>query len=390
MVRSVRHWIRVVTPAEYVLVVVLVLWCVHAWIAVVRNGMGERDAWESTFSTFAALLLVSAGVYAFVRAAYFHPIEHRKYGRWLATTPWRFPQQLPLGPMTLVWQDVLIVGVLTVLVPQFAFDRLIVPVVFLFAYSVAQAGMLCRVQTRWPLYVVLFLVGCAVLTLSNIWFEVLIAILTYAAAHAGIHQLLRRLPFDHADRERLMPVEINRDCPERLVRGWPVPPQSTERWSWCVSHRTAALVGVLVCWLYVCVGYQLQGIPRFSAGMSNAATSIATAVALVRIAIYVVGFVPPITLLGRLATGRLIIPGYDVVFAAPLAVLLIAWVMVDGGASAGIPPLIYGPAAAGVAVWLALALPPRREVWQLTGHHRIAYRFKAALVEQNSSSRRLS
>jgi hypothetical protein len=108
-----------------------------------------------------------------------------------------------------------------------------------------------------------------------------------------------------------------------------------------------------------------------------------------RIVIYVAGYAPPISIFGRVATGRWIIPGYDVVFIAPLAAVAAAWLIMLTGEAAGIAIALYAPLAAGAAVWLALALPPRRETWQLTGHHRIAYRLRAAFVEQGGSSKRL-
>ncbi len=96
---------------------------------------------------------------------------------------------------------------------------------------------------------------------------------------------------------------------------------------------------------------------------------------------------PPISLLGRIATGRLIIPGYDMALLAPLAPILAAGVLPDAATAVGIPMVIGYPVAAGVVIWLALALPPRRTDWQLTGHHRIAYRLRAAYYEKTAASK---
>jgi hypothetical protein len=103
--------------------------------------------------------------------------------------------------------------------------------------------------------------------------------------------------------------------------------------------------------------------------------------------IYTIGYAPPISLLGRLATGRLVIPGYDVVFAAPLAVAMVAWLLPEAAVGIAVPSLIAIPVTAAIAVWLSLALPPRRAVWHYTGQHRIAYRFRAAIYDRSNASK---
>jgi hypothetical protein len=143
----------------------------------------------------------------------------------------------------------------------------------------------------------------------------------------------------------------------------------------------------LPCGLFFCCGYHFREMPDLRAGMLRFLAFLSCAVALGRLWIYVCGFVPPISIFGRLRTGKLILPGYDVVFLAPLAVLATSSLIATLGQQLGLSPLLYMPVAAAVSVWCGLALPPRREDWQLTGHHRIAYKFSAALM-QGSSSRR--
>lgn len=92
--------------------------------------------------------------------------------------------------------------------------------------------------------------------------------------------------------------------------------------------------------------------------------------ALFRLFIYCVPYRPPINLLGRLATGRLIIPGYDKVFVSPLAaavgVPLLAWQLTG----LGLPAKLVMPVAAAAGLYLVLAGPPLYPDWHLTGHHR--------------------
>ncbi|HUG89574.1 MAG TPA: hypothetical protein VML55_01990 [Planctomycetaceae bacterium] len=94
-----------------------------------------------------------------------------------------------------------------------------------------------------------------------------------------------------------------------------------------------------------------------------------------RVGRYVDGHAPPISLRGRVGTGRLIVPGYDRVLLAPAVAAL---------AGAGIPfafrmagwDLQIGLAISTAATLLAiLSLGPTLEEWRLTGNHRIVAGF---------------
>jgi hypothetical protein len=82
-------------------------------------------------------------------------------------------------------------------------------------------------------------------------------------------------------------------------------------------------------------------------------------------------YAPPISLWGRLRTGRWIIPGYDQVFVTPLLVgtilIMLPWTLMQQG----IGPDIYVPLTIGIATIVALAGPPSLMGWRLTGMHRI-------------------
>jgi hypothetical protein len=90
-----------------------------------------------------------------------------------------------------------------------------------------------------------------------------------------------------------------------------------------------------------------------------------------RIFVYLVGYFPPISTMGRVFTGRLIVPGYDVIFLAPLisvvtALALMAW-MKDQGFGGG------AVAASGMTVFFLIILNsgPSLSKWRLTGSHRL-------------------
>src|SRR5258705_8010606 len=53
-------------------------------------------------------LCAIAAVVGNYRATVFNPLASAGYRRWLATTPWRPPQPLPLGPVHLVARDLIV------------------------------------------------------------------------------------------------------------------------------------------------------------------------------------------------------------------------------------------------------------------------------------------
>ncbi len=86
------------------------------------------------------------------------------------------------------------------------------------------------------------------------------------------------------------------------------------------------------------------------------------------------GLRPPITLGGRLMTGRPIIPGYDKIFPTPLLGLCLAagigWV----GFRFGAPPEIHGPIAMTAGLMILTLGGPSLKRWRLTGTHTISLR----------------
>src|SRR5262249_15126958 len=98
---------------------------------------------------------------------------------------------------------------------------------------------------------------------------------------------------------------------------------------------------------------------------------VALAVPGARFGIYCDGYAPPISFLGRLATGRWIIPRYDQVFVAPL--LAVAAGSTLGGVAVllGLDLVVALPVVIAVVLFLSLGLGPSLQVWRLTGNHRI-------------------
>jgi len=80
---------------------------------------------------------------------------------------------------------------------------------------------------------------------------------------------------------------------------------------------------------------------------------------------------PPVSFFGRIATGRLIITGYDQVMLAPLAILLTALAVTQIGNQFNLLPSVIAALAAGSVPLIGLGAGPRLRRWRLTGEHRM-------------------
>lgn len=391
--RRFREWLRVISPVDYLTLAIVAVAALAYAVGIAEELLGARRPWEAAMACLELLIITAIAAYVAIRVLYFHPVLNLDYGKWLATTPWRYPQQLPLGPLGLVWQDAFFIAVFTALKTVSYFPLVTVPVVFLTLYCLAHAAFLCCIRIYWAAYMCLFLLGCIVLAIPFAWAMLPLAGLMYAAVYVGQRQLLSRFPFEPVERSvflspLLLTSEKERWQPLALVAGWPAAPKSVERRSWRISQLDSALLGLTTGWLFFCADHHFQSTTGFDDGMHDQLQGFVGVLVLLRVVVYTLGFVPPISVLGRIATRRLIIPGYDVVFAAPLAVVVLAWLMNFAMDRLGTATIVAVPTIAGISTWLMLALPPRREDWQLMGHHRIAYRFRAALMEPSGSRQR--
>jgi hypothetical protein len=385
MQRQIRNWYRVVLPADAAIVVFFLLWGISYALFTIAVSLGAT-AWETHSGLTATYLYVVATIYAIFRAVYFNPVENSTYGRWLIDSPWRYPDRLPLGPLHLVWQDVVLVGLFVILFPRSDYDVLRLTTSFLLAYSLCITATLGRVGIYWPVYMNVALFGVFLLAVFDSTFLLLVTLAMYCAAFIGQRQMLSAFPFSPEVRERLRLGSQRQET--NVPAGWPVPPNLRERYSWRISQWNAAGVSSAVAWLSYCALHHF----RHQSDMVEPAIGLYLYLAIGfiggRLWVYLWGYLPPISLLGRLFTGRLVQPRFDYVYVAPLAATVAAIAIPWLAKHLEVPFGCAYPIASGVVVWLCLALPPRREDWIYTGGHRISYQFIAKQEEAIANRRK--
>jgi hypothetical protein len=310
--------------------------------------------------------------YALYRGSSFHPVNVKGYGTWLARTPWRFPMPLPLGPVHLVWQDVVVVLALTSLTflpPRTEASLLCLPLGFLMVYCWRLGLTLFRLEVRWATILLILLSALAVLLARQPWYFLPIVAAIYGVTYFGISRSLRDFPYTEKERAALGLVPFEQLKPPEV--SLPIMPASDSNLLIRIGTREALLVGTLVGVIFFSAAFHFRNEQGFDRGILMIYAVIVSIVMVGRVLVYISGYRAPISLLGRIATRRFIIPGYDRVFAAPLTMAIVSLLLPPLLIVIGVSPLFAVSISLAVIVSLALALPPRIEDWIYTGHYRI-------------------
>jgi hypothetical protein len=370
-----------------VLYIIFQLFCLHQeWISNIPP-FRMRDCNE----VFLVVAIGMAALYGIYRVLAFHPAVRPGYYEWLCTTPWTSAKTLPLGPIYLVWQDALLLLIIFGLaLPRGWFDifslqgwlekeRLDASAVFtgfLGAYLFTLGFLLHYTGQKLWGYATLFSFGLMILSFRQPTYFAVNTLLTLLIANIGLYISLAHFPWANAATLQLsMQATKNltaRPGSDPKTLGWPydrLGPQnlndSESAWD------TKFVMGALLAWWFFVGHYQFrQGGDDTGGYFVLYLFSFTTVVP--RLCSYCNGYASPLSLWGRIATGHLIIPGYDQVFVAPLmavAVAVAAWKLPGW---LGVPPLYVTPFALMLVWWIVYAMPPSLKQWRLTGNHRIA------------------
>src|SRR5260370_9645796 len=104
-----KRWLRVVLPPTGWLITSAMASGIAVAVLLYCEWHLGQDLSTERRNCF---LLLGCGVigYAAHRVQTFHPVFQSEYRDWLVTTPWTSRKALPLGPVQLVLQDGMIVG----------------------------------------------------------------------------------------------------------------------------------------------------------------------------------------------------------------------------------------------------------------------------------------
>jgi hypothetical protein len=376
-VSKFMRWMRVVLITDWVLWLmvgaVISTWLLQqlaaGWLKLVApSNLTEAELGLTETSIHPFVTCVVAYAYGALRVVAFHPIVNKPYGRWLATTPWKYPEPLPLGPIHFAWQDVVLLLILvglTLLPPWWNLTIVFgVPLAFLAGYCLALGHALYRLETYWALGLYALLAGFALLAISYPPALALVALALIGVSYLAIGAL-RNFPYTEARRKDLGLAHSELQSEADVY--WTIVPLADETYMDLPNALQTTTISLLTGWLMF--GVATLPISDFTVGGLFCAHLGVCALAIGgRILRFVSHRFPPITILGRIATGKNIIPGYDRIFIAPLAATVAAILVPALLLVLGVWPALAIALSTMIAVWLALALPPSFKDWYYTGH----------------------
>jgi hypothetical protein len=202
----------------------------------------------------------------------------------------------------------------------------------------------------------------------------------YGVAWVGLRMALARFPWpegqwtDRLARSFSLSVGQRPDPFKDTKRGlgWPYDQLSARRIGIGIRRRDALLIPIAAGWCMHAVTAIVQDSQARHDLPGGIFYFVLAGCCAGRLMAYMIEYWPPISLWGRIATGRWIIPGYDRILAAPLCTLAVGLASAAGLYAAGVPGEIAYPISTALVLLVALNMGPSFECWRLTGHYRMA------------------
>ncbi len=392
-----RHWLRSFTMPWHLLVAVVLY--AGTWLimfmssATYRSELVVAEKLQHYAFVFGVILCAVALAYGALRAYRPHPLFHSAYFDWLWVSPWVVGQPLPAGPLHPVWQDGVLLSGLTILgyvhIREYWY---FIPLAWILAYGLPLCYSFVVFKERRVVYAAAFGFGLLCLLtpyplLFSLCWAALLGLLCWAL-HRSLVVLSARQDQDVQDPAAvfsppqpamrisgpmvLSPARLSDFvfAPERLIAGWPLGVFSAAPMRTLFSRGERLLLSLLAGWfsLVILVLLKANASKDDFSGFFLAINGVALfgAVAL-RLVMYFEDAASPTSLWGRLCTGRLVIPGFDKVFLAPVAALLVAPLPSLFFDYVGIPWCYGVPIGLAAAFAITLNMGPSLQHWQLAG-----------------------
>ncbi|HEV8061114.1 MAG TPA: hypothetical protein VGP68_14640 [Gemmataceae bacterium] len=370
-----RRWLLLVQPLPGIVPIALALHAAFVgWIAYMEWRIGQNFPADDKLR-FLLVSFPGLATFAAWRVVGFHPFCREGLKNWLKATPWSGSQPLPFGPVHLVVQDLILVGVALLLNwimagpyvwPSFLFF----PIVYLLTLT----AVLFLTGAWQHGYAAGFGIGLIVFLRVNPIESGLAVLATYGVALWGLRVSLVHFPWDQTWYGNL-PKEVKprpkTDSPTDEV-GWPMshiaPQLVASRFRVPLVH--ALLSSLLAGWIYfVTLSFWPTLADRCYASKILCLVVVGP-VPFVRLMIYAVSYANPVGLQARWSTGQWLVPGYDRVLIIPLLALSVG--IVGSGILLRLPEwgvIFTSPIIVALVIYISLSMGQDLREWQLTGKH---------------------
>lgn len=387
---KIRTWFRVVLPKNFIGSAILgYVFLVMLSIGIQMLIFRVPFQFPLPYNAGIGLLCFLAFAYGIFRVGFCHPVFRKEYRDWLHRTPWQFGLPLPAGPVQFVPQDLLVIAVLTGLsLLHQDVPITLIPSLFLTSYLAVVTSALLLTRQNVHVFLLLFGFGAALYLDKND--VAIVSLLTFMAVIGwhGLQESLRTFHnwnLDVVD-EKFLPLFDSSETVQEVMRkrilGWPYDRLAPRRFPATIPFGFAfAIAGLVGWWLG---GFMSMTAIHEREEYLGFLLALGTLTAGVRTFLYIWGYAPPISLWGRLVTFRFIIRSYDIIFVAPLLVIIIPATLTSFFAGQPETQVTLIPFCASLQILIALKCPPSLDRWRLTGNHRIvpATSFVAAELQQ--------
>jgi hypothetical protein len=375
---------------------------------IMDSDLSEIASFMQRFSL--SLVGVGALAYGIFRSTYFHPFFRIGYTEYVSLTPWSLGKPLPKGTPFFAWQDALVLLVFSLLALR-AESLHWVSVVFILAaagYSLPICAPLFLLEEKIIAYVIVYSSCLVIIAHENTLALCALAVVMVSLTTVGLRRSLTRLsdpewdPVGSAKRLEAgarfvargskalygkqkatedLEMALSKSAVSVSAMPWPLN-QLFPSNDISLTALDKILIALFLPWV-MCLFFTASGIgPQEMSSEDYSSFFFALygchlILCLIRLAIYLSGYRAPISLLGRFATGQILIPRYDIVFLAPMSSMAALYLCYHALLAAGLDSGL----AIGISVWIAylilLLAGPSLEQWRFTGNHRLSPGMKA-------------
>jgi hypothetical protein len=331
--------------------------------ALAIMGIGQHEKIEELARVRIFIISFAAFLYGAYRAIGFHPFYDGVYKQWLSLSPWSIEKSLPKGPVFLNPVDIIVVAFLCGLAymnaawPVIAF---LTPYVTLLSITMEreQSGYFGAILLLWPF---------TFYPLRECNFAAAVLLVLYCICYFGVRKSLSGFPWNSQWWTSNVLNEMREGAVKQKIIGWPSKHLNYFKYKG-ISFRDAAGLSLVLTWWVHAVLWAMER-PDVVALL----VIISFAVMMMRIGTYLDGgaYTGPLTLAGRIFTGKLVISGYDIIFAAPLIILMCGTILPMGLRLYGVNNWVNFELCFFLIIFSCLAIGPNLKVWRLTGNYRI-------------------
>ena len=385
----VISWFRVVSPPAWT-VFALTIYAIVEGLHQFTLALDAKEESRMLGQASAAAVASLTAAYALFRGIAFHPAAREEYLAWLALTPWRFPKPLPLGPVHVVAQDLVVLALFEILLLDAALEmRLLVPAIFFFVLTGCWAFWVGTTGSRTAAYEIGYALGATLWISSSFYLAAGVCLIaTYVLAIRRLRQSFENFPWASyrawRQRNRLLrssPRKTQGAVSEFASWGYAFDVLSPKR-SEKLPLRDRLMLSGLVGWFALAILSHSQ-VKALEPMVTMLSILCGGGYCMRQVLRYVWSHAPPISLFGRLVTGRWVIPSYDVAL-----VPIVYYLGAIGVASFLVFPNMAWPVRYVVPAAMTLYLVlmnlacPDLDMWRLTCRARLSsWAYAAAKTE---------